>query len=126
DGRLLPAAHGTLTDLHFAHRVLAAAVAVMVFTLARRARRRPQAPPVTLLLRAAAALIGVEILLGAGNVWTGLSPVTRTAHLATGALLWGTLFAAARLAWRLPAPAPVQPAPDRSPASIGPSPARAS
>jgi heme A synthase len=126
DGRLLPATHGTLPDLHFAHRLLAAAVAVAVFTLARRVRRTPQAPPVTLLVRGANALIGVEILLGAANVWTGLSPVTRTAHLATGALLWGALFAAARLAWSLPAPAPAEPTRDRSPAPMASAPVRAS
>jgi protoheme IX farnesyltransferase len=106
DGRLLPAHHGILSDLHFAHRLLAAVVAVAIFALARRARRRPPAPAVTRLVRAAAVLVGVEVLVGAGNVWTRLSPVTRTAHLALGALLWGTLFAASRLAWRLPAPLP--------------------
>ena len=107
DGRVIPATHGLLPDLHFAHRVVAAAVAVAIFALARLVRRRPQAPPVTLMVRAAAALIGVEVLLGAGNVWTRLSAVTRTAHLATGALIWAVLFTAARLAWRLPVGDPV-------------------
>jgi heme A synthase len=111
DGHVVPATHGLLPDLHFAHRVVAAAVAVAIFALARLARRRPQAPPVRLMVRAAAALIGVEILLGAGNVWTRLSAVTRTAHLATGALIWAVLFTAARLAWRLPAGEPALPTP---------------
>src|SRR5581483_2206302 len=90
DGRVIPAYHGVAPDLHFAHRIVAAVVAVAIFALAR-------------MVRVAVALIGVEILLGAGNVWTKLSAVTRTAHLATGALIWGALFTAARLAWRLPA-----------------------
>ena len=107
DGHLVPARHGLLPDLHFAHRVVAAAVAVAIFGLARTARRRPQAPPVAGLVRVASALIGVEILLGAGNVWSRLSAPTRTAHLAVGALIWAVLFSAARLAWRLPAGAPV-------------------
>ena len=111
DGRVVPATHGLLPDLHFAHRVVAAAVAIAIFALARLTRRRPQAPPVTLMVRAAAALIGVEILLGAGNVWSRLSAVTRTAHLATGALIWGVLFTAARLAWRLPVGDTARPAP---------------
>jgi heme A synthase len=119
DGHVVPATHGLLPDLHFAHRIVAAAVAVAIFALARLVRRRPQAPPVRLMVRAAAALIGVEILLGAGNVWTRLSAVTRTAHLATGALIWAVLFTAARLAWRLPAgegafPTPVAGAGDGS------------
>ena len=84
-------------------------------------RRRPQAPAVTLMVRVATALIGVEILLGAGNVWTELSAVTRTAHLATGALIWGALFTAARLAWRLPAgePAGIDVRRTSSPAAVG-------
>jgi heme A synthase len=106
DGRVIPAAHGLLPDLHFAHRVVAAIVAIAIFALARLARRRPQAPPVNLMVRAATALIGIEILIGAGNVWTKLSAATRTAHLATGALIWAVLFTAARLAWRLPAGEP--------------------
>jgi len=106
NGHVLPAVHGLLPDLNFAHRFVAAAVAVAIFALAGLVRRRPQAAPVTAMVRAAAALIGVEILLGAGNVWTRLSPVTRTAHLATAALIWGALFTAARLAWRLPAAQP--------------------
>jgi cytochrome c oxidase assembly protein subunit 15 len=103
EGHVIPSSHGVGPDLHFAHRVVAAVVAVAIFALARMVRRRPQAPPVTTMVRVAAALIGVEILLGAANVWTRLSAVTRTAHLATGALIWGALFTAARLAWRLPA-----------------------
>jgi heme A synthase len=122
DGRLVPASRGLVSDLHFAHRLLAAAVSVAVFALARSVRRRPQAGPVNVLVRVASAAIGIEILVGAGNVWTRLSPVTRTAHLALGALVFAALFAATRLAWRLPAPAGARPAatgpdaaPDRTP-----------
>ncbi|HVW33050.1 MAG TPA: COX15/CtaA family protein, partial [Acidimicrobiia bacterium] len=107
DGHVVPAYHGVAPDLHFAHRVVAALVAAAIFVLARMVRRRPQAPAVTAMVRVAAALIGVEIMLGAGNVWTRLSAVTRTAHLATAALIWGALFTAARLAWLLPAGRPV-------------------
>lgn len=109
NGRLVPAEHGLAPDLHFAHRLLAAGVSVAVFALARRVRRSSQAGPVTVLVRIASAVIGIEILVGAGNVWTRLSPVTRTAHLALGALVFATLFAATRLAWRLPAPAGARP-----------------
>lgn len=125
DGRLLPARRGTLPDLHFAHRLLAAAVALGVFGLARLARRRPQAPAVTRLVRAAAGLLGVEILVGAGNVWTRLSPATRTLHLALGALVWGALFAASRLAWRLPAPVAAPTAAAANPAAAWQARARA-
>ncbi|MDQ3944042.1 MAG: COX15/CtaA family protein [Actinomycetota bacterium] len=121
DGRLIPAEHGLVPDLHFAHRLLAAGVAMAVFVLARTVRRRPQAGPVTVLVRIASAVIGMEILVGAGNVWTRLSPVTRTAHLALGALVFGVLFAATRLAWRLPAPAGARPT-----SGPGPEPARTS
>jgi heme A synthase len=115
DGRLIPAEHGVVPDLHFVHRLLAVGVSVAVFVLARTVRRRPQAGAVTILVRIASAVIGVEILVGAANVWTRLSPVTRTAHLALGALIFGALFAATRLAWRLPAPADARPTSDPDP-----------
>ncbi len=117
DGRLLPATHGVVPDLHFAHRLMAAGVAVAVFALARSVRRRPQAGPVNVLVRMASAVIGIEILVGAGNVWTRLSPATRTAHLALGALVFGALFAATRLAWRLPSPAGARPVSEPGPES---------
>lgn len=120
NGRLVPADHGLVPDLHFAHRLLAAGVSVAVFALARRVRRNPQPGPVTVLVRIASAVIGIEILVGAGNVWTRLSPVTRTAHLALGALVFVALFAATRLAWRLPAPDGARPG------VAGPDPARTS
>jgi heme A synthase len=121
DGRLIPATHGVVPDLHFAHRMLAAGVAVAVFALARSVRRHPQAGPVNVFVRIASAAIGIEILVGAGNVWSRLSPVTRTAHLALGALVFGTLFAATRLAWRLPSPAGAR----SGDADLGPEPGRA-
>src|SRR5205823_4020135 len=57
DGHVIPAYHGVGPDLHFAHRVVAAVVAVAIFALARMVRRRPQAPAVTLMVRVATALI---------------------------------------------------------------------
>lgn len=105
DGRIVPAEHGLVPDLHFAHRLLAGVVAVAAFALVRALRRRPQARAVAVCVRGAAHLILIEVLVGAGNVWTKLSPATRTAHLFLGAGVFAALFVATRLAWRLPAPA---------------------
>lgn len=120
DGRLLPNRGGLLPGLHFAHRVAAALVGVAVVWLARLARRTHQHPYLVRLTIAATAGFGLQILVGAGNVLTKLSTVTRTAHSAIGGLLWGLLFSAAYLAHRLLATAgppsaaatgPVSPAP---------------
>jgi heme o synthase len=53
--------------------------------------------------RFAAALVGLQLVLGALNVATGLSPPIRGAHLGVGALLFGTLIVLSALSGPLPA-----------------------
>ncbi|HVM41791.1 MAG TPA: COX15/CtaA family protein, partial [Acidimicrobiia bacterium] len=93
DGGVVPIGRGELGWLHGLHRMLAGVAGVAVLALAAVARRRaPQT--VRRLIYGAVALFGVQFLLGAGNIWTELSEATRTAHLATGAAIWGLLAAA--------------------------------
>lgn len=101
DGRILPDRGGLLPGLHFAHRLAAAVVGLAVVWLARAARRTNQHQHLVRLTTAAAAVFGVQVVIGAGNVLTELSTITRTAHSALGGLLWGLLFSAAYLAHRL-------------------------
>jgi protoheme IX farnesyltransferase len=108
DGRLLPTQPGTLHHLHGLHRILALVVGVAVVLLARHARRTAQPHAVVRLTTAAMHLYALQIVVGAGNVWTRLSPVTRAAHLALGAAIWAVLVAAAWLARTLPRPAPLR------------------
>ncbi len=76
------------------HRVVAGSVAVFFGLLAAAVLRRPALRRGTVpLLAVAAALLGLQILLGALTVWQLLAAWTVTAHLVTGnlfafALLW--------------------------------------
>ena len=81
-------------QLQFAHRALALVVGtavVAVYAVARRTQRAH--PTVTRLAGYAAALVVVQIALGAANVANRLSALTVVPHLAVGSLLWGTMFA---------------------------------
>jgi cytochrome c oxidase assembly protein subunit 15 len=75
--------------IHFAHRVGALLVAVVVimnvFHILNTCKESKLREPAWLLL----AFLVVQILLGALTVWTGKGIETATAHVATGALLLG-------------------------------------
>ena len=127
--------------IHFAHRAgaLLAGIAVLACGMhilrSYRDDRRLREPAIVMIM-----LVLVQILLGALTVWTGKGVQIATAHVATGALLFGTcIFTAARSFhhYALPvsaAPALVNPvapavAPPVAPAvapefSVSPKPAR--
>ena len=80
--------------IHYAHRVGALVVAILVVQQFLRIRRRnadrPElVAPATLLL----ATVIVQIALGASVVLTGKNEIVNTVHVATGALLLGTSVA---------------------------------
>jgi protoheme IX farnesyltransferase len=100
DGRLVPGLGGVAT-LMFVHRVLAALVLVLVIWLAIRAHtmvRRSR--DLVILSTAALALFGVQVMVGAANVWSGLAPAAVTAHVALSAIIWGVLVAIATVSRR--------------------------
>ncbi|MCA1553966.1 MAG: hypothetical protein LC737_06270, partial [Chloroflexi bacterium] len=47
----------------------------------------------------AVGLFGVQILVGALNVFTKLQPAVNTLHLATATAVWGGMVAFALIAW---------------------------
>jgi len=87
--------------LMFAHRALAAVVAVLVASFAvwawRERRSRP-AVAVAVLALSAAALFSAQILIGAALVWSRLGAPARVAHVTVSSLIWGALVAAAATA----------------------------
>jgi len=90
DGKLVSAG-GKLANIHYIHRVVAAAVGVLVLALAvqtlRRDRRRVMVAAVTL----AFVVYVVQVLVGASNVWLDLATPARIAHLALASALWAVL-----------------------------------
>jgi heme A synthase len=102
-GVALPGDFGlAAVQLQFGHRLLAMVVGatiVATWLVARRSRRGQ--PAVTRLAGAAVALVVVQIALGLANVADRLSAWTVVPHLATGSLIWGSMFALALQAGRV-------------------------
>lgn len=85
NGQVIPSAGG-LAHIHWFHRLLAYALAVVV---AVWAIRRPS--PAS---RALLALVGAQVALGAATVLMGLPPGLQAAHLAVGTAVWGVVVLA--------------------------------
>ena len=105
DGKLVSAG-GKLANIHYIHRVVAAAVGVLVLALAvqtlRRDRRQVMVAGVTL----AFVIYVVQVFVGASNVWLDLATPVRIAHLALASALWAVLvFTVAWAYLEQPAPA---------------------
>jgi cytochrome c oxidase assembly protein subunit 15 len=96
EGGLLPAAWDYKVVLHFAHRVMAAVIGVMILVYGHFLwREKSLIPP----LRAASFLlvgqVAGQIYLGAQIIWTGRSVYMTTGHVILGALTLATVFGVA-------------------------------
>jgi heme A synthase len=108
DGRLIPNLAAETQAVHFLHRILAVAVAVIVGVVASRAVKASRTSSrTTRLASSAMGLFAVQILIGAANVWTRLNPVVVTLHLTAGSLIWTCVVGMWALA-RVPARAPAE------------------
>jgi heme A synthase len=95
-GTLLPDLSVERYAVHFAHRLVAGLGAVIVAIATYRiVRQRERFPLQARLASLGAVAFGVEILIGAANVWTDLNPAMVTAHLAIGALIWASFVSVA-------------------------------
>ena len=104
-GRLLPPSWSAAVTVHFAHRLGALLATVAIAVLLVRARRAGD----TRLSRPAllaAALVAVQLALGATTVLSGKAVLPTTAHVATGAAILGTCWMLTLRAWRLTRPGP--------------------
>lgn len=108
-GQIVPPLNSLPVKLHFAHRVGAVATAFVIGWTATRVWRAHRSDPQ--LRRPAgwlAILVIVQIALGGWTVLSYKEPIVTTAHLGTGALLFGiSLVVAVRARRRLmPSPLP--------------------
>lgn len=111
-GRLFP--WSELTAVHLGHRYLVGLVSLLVAWVVVAAwRQRSRLPALGHAAATLALIFVVQILVGAANPWTQLSPVAQAAHLAVATLLWGLAVALAALSWWL------VPAADEVPARSG-------
>jgi len=99
-GRVLPPFVTPLVTVHFAHRMGAVIVVLSVATTVSRAARSPRAELRRPAL-VAAALVVVQVALGASIIWTRRAVVPTTSHVALGAALLATCFALTLRAVRL-------------------------
>jgi protoheme IX farnesyltransferase len=103
DGRLVPTLGGVATWM-FLHRVLAAAVLLLVLWVAIRARTMVnRSKDLVILSTVALALFVAQVMIGAANVWTELATAAVTAHVVVSALIWGVLVAMATVSRRFAA-----------------------
>lgn len=82
-GKVLPFGHRYAVNLQLAHRSLMYLTAIFVLTLAFISRRRA-----LLAAALATAILALQILLGALNVWLLQEQLLVLAHLTVGTLLW--------------------------------------
>ena len=105
-GRIVPEITSFMVGIHFAHRVGAAIVSLLVLATAARIVFAYGDDRAWLLLAALLVLFVVlQVTLGATIVWTRKAVLPTTAHVAFGAALLGaSLVAALRCRRRQPAP----------------------
>jgi heme A synthase len=86
----LPFGSSRLVDIHLTHRVFMYLATIAIVVLVVMALRRRISPGVSSAAKMLAALLAVQLLLGALNVWLEEYEVLILAHLTLGALLWAT------------------------------------
>jgi heme a synthase len=96
NGEFMPFGKARLVDIHLAHRAFMYLAAILVISLVVVAIRRGV---LTRWAWGLAALLAVQILVGALNVWLDEYELLIVLHLALGTLLWaGTLGLTLQLA----------------------------
>ena len=115
NGQLIPTfsadpAAASLQMAHFAHRIAAVIVGVIMawamVAVWRQAKRTEEdsveavgANRLLALVGAAATLYVIQVIVGAFQIWTTLAAWAVSLHLAMGAAIWGLVAAAALYAW---------------------------
>lgn len=95
DGDWLPADWNWAVQIHFAHRLLALAITLLLGVWAvRLLRSRAPTRAMKVLAGAAIGLLLVQIALGAGIIWSVRQPIETTLHVLNGAILLSTVWAA--------------------------------
>ena len=92
NGSILPSLGGASELVQFGHRLLGVAIGVLAFGCWRSVRRATADPLAHRLAAAAGLLVGIQLALGAANVWSRLSALFVVPHLAVGAALWGVAW----------------------------------
>jgi len=90
DGKVISAG-GELANLHYAHRLLAAFVGVLMVALVVRTFRENRRGSARGIVAVALAVYIAQVLFGASNIWFDLATSVRIIHLALASALWAVL-----------------------------------
>ena len=104
NGTLLPSITVEVQLVQVAHRALAVVVGLLVIWTWRQVRHGVSAPGPRRLAWLGLALVAVQLVLGAANVWSRLSALFVVPHLAVGAALSATMVLLYLAIRRLPMP----------------------
>jgi heme A synthase len=105
NGEALPFGEARLVDIHLTHRVLMYLASILVIALVVLALRRRPSARVVQLARAALAVLVLQILVGALNVWLDEYEALIVTHLTLATLLWASVIGLTLNLYRVPAPA---------------------
>jgi heme A synthase len=105
NGDFMPFGTSRLVDIHLTHRAFMYLAVLLVVALAVAVLRRRPGPDAAKLVWIALGLLGVQVVLGALNVWLDEYELLIVAHLAVGTLLWATVVGIALRLYPVPSSA---------------------
>jgi heme A synthase len=105
NGGFMPFGQSRLVDIHLTHRFFMYLAVLAVLALAVLSLRRRPSAGVVRTAGGLVALLIVQVLVGALNVWLDEYEALIVLHLALGTLLWATTLGLTLQLYRVPAPA---------------------
>jgi heme A synthase len=104
NGEFMPFGDARLVDIHLTHRFFMYLAVVLVLALVVLTLRRRPAAELVRGAWVALGILGVQVLVGALNVWLDEYEALIVLHLALGTLLWWTVIAMTLTLYRVPSP----------------------
>jgi heme o synthase len=90
-----------LAAIHFAHRLVALVIGVLiVYTVAKAVRRKAENPAASRAGHLVALFLVLQVLVGAFQVWFRFPPALVAGHIALAEAVWGGLVVMTVLAYR--------------------------
>jgi protoheme IX farnesyltransferase len=90
-----------LPAIHFAHRMVAGIVGLLiVYTVLRAIRRKAENPNAARVAHWVAVFLGLQVVVGAFQVWLHFPPALVAGHIALAEAVWGGLVVVTVLAHR--------------------------
>src|SRR5829696_385403 len=105
NGDFMPFGQARLVDIHLTHRAFMYVTTLLALLLVALAVRRRPSPEVVRLAWGIAAVLLLQVLVGALNVWLDEYETLIVLHLALGTLLWSASLGLTLQLYRVPAPA---------------------